>query len=132
MNELEQQLSTLLKKSLEVAEATGHFAVEQAPLILQEFYNWHIFKYSAGMALGVFLILIGWNVRKLWGKKVKSGKEAGWGNVVIGTWESEDVTTFTSLLMGIGSGLFILFVNAYYLAFILVSPKLYLIEYFIK
>jgi hypothetical protein len=60
MNEVENQLAELIKKGIEVAEKTGEFAIEQAPLLLQEFYTWHIAK-SVLLALTFIIakILVG-------------------------------------------------------------------------
>ena len=42
----DEVLAEAVKKALIVAEKTGEFAIEQAPLLLKEFYAWHITKES--------------------------------------------------------------------------------------
>ena len=42
----DEVLSKVVEKALNVAEKTGEFAIEQAPLLLKEFYSWHIAKNS--------------------------------------------------------------------------------------
>ena len=51
-------LAEAVKKALLVAEKTGEFAIEQAPLLLKEFYAWHITKESLGVLLSLVLLII--------------------------------------------------------------------------
>ena len=57
MNNLEEQLAKILEKALSVAEQTGEFAIEQAPLLLQKFYTWHISKNILLMFLGILIFV---------------------------------------------------------------------------
>ena len=128
----DEVLSKVVEKALNVAEKTGDFVIEQAPLLLQEFYNWHILKHSFSVLIGIIILLTGYNLRKLWGKKVDKDYEADWNEVVINGYASEEVSTFMTMGVGFIFGAAILAVGLYKLCFILVAPKLYLIEYFIK
>lgn len=112
MNKLEETLSTILEKSLELAERTGEFAIEQAPLLLQEFYAWHTITAVMGIAIAVLLAIV---IHLITKRLVKNTEDEV-------LWAVE----FFQIIP-----LLILCVNAYELAFIITAPKLYLIEYFI-
>jgi hypothetical protein len=128
----DEVLSKVVEKALNVAEKTGEFAIEQAPLLLKEFYSWHIAKNSLGILLGILIIILGYNLRKLWAKKVDENYEKEWGEAVINGYASEEFTTWLSIILSFVFGLAFLIKSTYSLVFILVAPKLYLIEYFIK
>ena len=128
----DEVLSEVVKKALTVAEKTGEFAIEQAPLLLKEFYSWHIAKNSLGILFGVLIIIIGYNLRKLWGKKVDEDYDKDWNEVVLNGYASEEFSTWLSIILTSVFGFVLLIKCTYSLVFILVAPKLYLIEYFIK
>lgn len=134
MNELETQLSTILQKAIEVAEKSGEFAIEQAPLLLQEFYQWHIMKCSLGICLALLLFIAAIAITKIVGSK----EEISEFGDVCGKFMGRYYTMNSSFVAGFGSGSLMLFsivalsMNIYKLAFIIVAPKLYLIEYFLK
>lgn len=135
MNELEQQLSTILQKAINVAEQTGEFVIEQAPLLLQEFYMWHTASYCFGLIIGILIYLTGRYLPYTWLKNESTGKYSvkffkKWNvnsdNISkdpSASWIIFVITTVTSSIL-IG-------VNIYNLLFIMIAPKLYLIEYFI-
>ena len=125
-------LNNAVEKALELAEKTGNFVIEQAPDLLQQFYNWHLAKAIIGCVIGLLIMIIGYNIRKLWGKKIDKDYDAGWDEVVIGGYVSEEVSTWVTIIIGLIGGFITLAVNLYNLVFILVAPKLYLIEYFVK
>ena len=115
--DLEKQLSTILEKALNLAEKSGEFAIEQAPLLLQEFYKWHTASYVMGSLLFIVPLILFIYFYK------KSDWDYGDGfieimSIVFG------VLSFSSIIASI--------INIYNLVFILVAPKLYIIEYFVK
>ncbi len=115
---MEETLEKLLLKALEVAEKTGEFVIEQAPDLLKEFYTWHTVADIFYILLSVILMAIGVTAfKKL---DVYNGSEGKDAALVI--------------LMGASTtaGPLMFFMNLYDLLFILIAPKLYLIEYFIK
>ena len=57
-NKLEEQLSKVVEKSIGLAEKTGEFVIEQAPQLLQEFYNWHIAESIIYLLLGLFILVL--------------------------------------------------------------------------
>ena len=132
----DEVLSEVVKKALTVAEKTGDFVIEQAPLLLQEFYNWHITVSILGILLGICIFLLGRYIPNIWiinnesqgnySSKYfsKYTKNDSWENGIIPAW----IIFFTGLLTSI----VIISINLYNLLFLLIAPKLYLIEYFIK
>lgn len=120
----DEVLSEIVKKALSVAEKTGDFAIEQAPLLLQEFYNWHITKNILSVVMWlIFIIVVFLILRRT--KKYKEEKSLNF---------SDAEYFFPVVFSYVGLIFFIvfLFISIYDLVFILVAPKLYLIEYFIK
>ena len=129
MYELETQLAELVKKGIEVAEKTGEFAIEQAPLLLKEFYRWHIIENIFFIALAIGIYLGGRYLPYLWLNKFdeyddikffkKSGDEGGMFAYIM----------FVSCAI---TALVITSCAIYDLVYILTAPKLYLIDYFIR
>ena len=58
MEKLEEQLAIILEKSLKIAEQTGDFVIEQAPLLLQEFYIWKTLTYFLGILLCLVISIV--------------------------------------------------------------------------
>ena len=129
MNKLEEQLAIVVEKSIAVAEKTGEFVIETAPELLQEFYTWHLAKNCFWLVLvsvGLYLLA---RLPYIWCEKEKDDnyteKYLGrWMNnyEIVGSW------VYFAIAMAIGS--IIIAVKIYNILFILVAPKLYLIEYF--
>jgi hypothetical protein len=117
MNELEKQLSTILEKALNVAEKSGEFVIEQAPLLLQEFYQWHIASHIMGACWFIVPLIL----------FIYFYKTAEWGY-------SNSFEEIMAIVFGVTSLATIIaaIINIYFLVFISVAPKLYLIEYFVK
>ena len=117
---IDEVLFEVVKKALLVAEKTGNFVIEQSPLILQEFYNWNIAKFS----LGIFLCLVGFILSLICFVKFNKHEDLMDEFHYL-------LKLFVSVVIGLLSIIY-LCINIYNLVFILVAPKLYLIEYFIK
>ena len=115
--DLEKQLSTILEKALNLAEKSGEFAIEQAPLLLQEFYKWHTASYVMGSLLFIVPLIL----------FIFFYKKADWDY-------GDSFTEIMCVAFGILSlvTIIISLINIYNLVFILVAPKLYIIEYFVK
>lgn len=127
--ETDKVLSEVVKKALVVAEKTGDFVIEQAPLLLQEFYKWNIFSHIFFIFIGIIIILSSRYLPYLWLTK----EEGNWEYIrYFSKWGVEG-SIFAYVIFGIGGiiGSTMFFINLYYLVFILVAPKLYLIDYFI-
>lgn len=128
----DEVLSKVVKKAITVAEKTGQFAIEQAPLLLKEFYSWHIAKSYLGIFLGFFIIIFGYNLRKLFGKKVDENYRKDWDEVILNGYVSDAAATRASIVISSIFGLTLIIKSIYSLVFILTAPKLYLIECIIK
>ena len=134
--ELEEIILNMLKKSLEIAEKTGEFVMDQAPDILREFYMWHTSKAIFYMLLGIVFYLLGRYIPHL-GLKKEDPKEhytmrffSRYGEGEHGN-GSGIIAWGCFILLGVIGALFF-FINAYNLVYILVAPKVYLIEYFVN
>lgn len=117
MEETEKTINQILNKALEVAEKTGEFVIEQAPLLLQEFYAWHT---ASAIIIAIFC-LFPLPIFIYYFKKAK--------------WEYlESFEEIAAIVLGsiCFIGIPIAFVSLHDLVFITVAPKLYLIEYFTK
>lgn len=126
---LEETLKPIIEKSIEIATKTGEFIIDQAPIVLQEFYKWHIIQHALWIVItliGVFLLPI--IVRffpeddshysvVFFGKKIDESTA-----IVLGVFGG-----FASLL-SIASMLF----NLFMLLKILIAPRLYVMEYFLN
>ena len=116
MNKLEEKLSVILQKSLDIAEKSGEFIVEQSPLLLQEFYKWQTVSHIMGSLLFLltvipFIIFLNKT-----------------------NWEDYEFNQVVTIVLG-SSSLFTItasVISIYKLVFITVAPKLYLIEYLVK
>ena len=140
----DEVLSEVVKKALIVAEKTGEFAIEQAPLLLQEFYQWHICKaiFMALLWFGIFFLiqrlsnLLSFSDEKMIPEENrKSYFKKRDGRFYYSLYRNGESDAYT-FSIGIKIASYFTFIGVavflYDLVFILVAPKLYLIEYFIK
>lgn len=128
---LEEQLKPIVEKALQVAEKTGEFALEQAPLLLQEFYNWHITSNVLWLIFALILVGIPFSFKLACPKEKKEGFFTArfLGKL---TTDSTASIFYTLSIVIWSSALFIIFFSVKSLVKITVAPKLYLIEYFLK
>lgn len=127
MKETDLRIGKLIEKGIEVAEKSGQFVIDQAPDLLKEFYMWHIAQNVFGILLGIILLLASYKVIKMFGENESDwdtdleifGKHIGFGVIL--------TSAFIALF-----GIIFFFASLYQLIFILVAPKLFLIEYFVK
>ena len=135
MNNLEEQLAKILEKALSVAEQTGEFAIEQAPLLLQEFYTWHISKNILLMFLGILIFV---SLRRISFKMLptEADNELTYGNSRFGNDKfydtEESLGSWALIIIAYLVGLGIVARSIYKLIFMITAPKLYLIEYFLS
>lgn len=133
MNQLESQISKILEKAIEVAEKTGDFAIEQAPELLQEFYNWHTIKYLMGCITPFLILFIFYRVVLLVGSKKEIIEYGEVAPTYKGRYYDNDrripLYTFGVVILCCSIAMF--FKNIYNLCKILIAPKIYLIEYFL-
>ncbi len=142
MNELEQQLSKILEQAIKVAEQTGEFVIEQAPLLLQEFYRWHLTVNVFNIICSFLIIFIAHKVLKYalsYKENPKPDKPEHYVTREDRFWMSsykdglsEQFTVYTVISSLSWFSLIWAVVSIYKIVFIIVAPKLYLIEYFVK
>ena len=144
MNEIENQLSELIKKAIEVAEKTGEFAIDQAPLLLQEFYRWHIAEsvvyilifITIKVLLGKFALSFGYKNKEQIPEAQKDNyylKKDGRYYSSSFTDGSSDVYVL-SIVVKVLSYLSLIgvVVHVKKIIYITIAPKLYLVEYFLN
>lgn len=140
----DEVLAEVVKKALLVAEKTGEFVIEQTPLLLQEFYQWHICKaiFMALSCFGIFFLiqrlsnLLSFSDEKMIPEENrKSYLKKRDGRFYYSPYRdgNSEAYVFSIVIKIVSYFTFIgVAVFLYDLVFILVAPKLYLIEYFIK
>ena len=126
--EIEKGLESMLMKALELAEQTGEFVIEQSPILLQEFYAWHIASSIIGIICSFIVISIVIMYPRWFGTVEESlydsqiGKRYYTEDAVIGFWIVHAVGAVTFITM--------FTINTIDLVKILIAPRLYLIDYF--
>ncbi|QQV89755.1 hypothetical protein Calle1_60 [Cellulophaga phage Calle_1] len=130
---LDSELAKLVKKGIEVAESTGDFVIEQAPILLQEFYRWHIASESLGIAFSFLYLFIAYKIFILLGRKEKSSR---YNSLIVGRYYEKEGPMFTLLCIFTTivatTSLYSLVDGLYNLLKVIIAPRLYLIEYFIN
>lgn len=134
MNELEKTLQTLLEKAIAVAEQSGNFAIEQAPLLLQEFYAWHLVSNIIFIVIAVLFIFIGHKVFMTFGTSEKKG---GYYDSFQykGKFFQSNEGVIAVVIMGGATSIALVITSLIKISDIIkiiIAPKLYLIEYFIN
>lgn len=132
---MDETLKKLVEKAIQIAEKTGEFVIEQAPLLLQEFYRWHIVKNIFIMITMVVVAITIWNVFKSIGAKEKPKSLYSDYIKIAQKYYEETLGAILCVFLlggGIGGCITAFCISAYNLVFILSAPKLYLIEYFLK
>ena len=118
MNNLEELLKPLVDKAIGGIEKGVDFTIEQAPLLIQEFYNWHIAESIVYIVLAVILLTVPYLMYRL-DKKYDFANEA----IVL--------PIFVSLVSFI-VGVTMFIAGLLDLIKLIVAPRLFLIEYFLN
>ena len=116
----------IVKKAIEVAEKTGNFVIEQTPLLIQEFFRWHIAQNIFGLVLGLFIILLGVFFPLVFTDKKDIGDKYLWRYCY------DNTGHYITLVLSVIFGCIFILGCGYELIFIMTAPKIYLIEYFAK
>ncbi len=136
MKELEERLVKVLDKAINLAEQSGEFVIDQAPELLREFYAWNITVCIFCIVLSILMCVAFNEIRKRIGEDeafeyqyfsttLKSEKALGRHvKDSFNIWLSFILTALVSLTLFLSS--------VYHLLYIAISPKLYLINYFVK
>lgn len=129
-DQLERQLVKVLEKSLEIAEKTGEFVIDQAPELLREFYLWHTVKNS----MVIMGCILAFTMLRYMYRKFPTEEEKHYDVMnLFGKLVHYDFAV-PYVVIGGFSSLFLIFVFCIHimnLAQIIVAPKLYLIEHLI-
>lgn len=132
----DEVLSTIVTKALTLAEQTGDFVIEQAPLVIQEFFMWRTATHIFWIMFAIVLFVIGYRLPFMWVKSTTEQSNSRYDTSFSfqGRWCYEGEAVAAWITFGVGSllGIVIALINTYNLIYILVAPKLYLIEYFIN
>lgn len=128
-SKLDDVLATVVEKGLTLAEETGAFVIEQAPELIQEFYQWHIYGNIFGLIIGLLIIFTGYKIPFLWSQKEKDGhhSDSYFKRYCYDPFPGYMLFSIFSII-----GLIFVFMCIYELIYIITAPKLYLIEYFIR
>ncbi len=120
-----ERLNSALAKIGEWVEATGDFAVEQTPFLVQEILYWGIAEPGFRVGVGVFFLTVAW----FWGftcyRKREDIKNMG-GD--LGDFMS--FAKFAVPVIATVIGVLCIMVNIMDMLKPIVAPRLYLIEYF--
>ena len=119
---MNENLEKAVAKAIELAEKTGEFAIEQAPEIIQEFYNWQIMQLILCIFICCIVMLIFVKNYKYWFEKASSYDDDELVYIVL-------LVTFGFFSIG---SIPLIILSLFDLVKILVAPKLYLIEYFLR
>jgi len=130
-NGLNESLQKVVEKALKVAETTGQFVIEQAPDLINQFLQWHLFRNIIGILIAISIFLMGRYLPYLWLQKEYDKYDAdqrffnrfGDDGAIIG-YVLFTVMTLFSFLM--------LYVKIMNIIKITVAPKIFIIEYFIN
>jgi hypothetical protein len=115
INIVDQTIGDLIQKGLETAQKTGEFVIDQAPELIKEFYQWHFWMHIFWICIFTLLAIISGVYFYMQSKN--SSEERTW----------QFFSVVFSLLWLIGTA-----VNIYELIYLMVAPKLYIIDYFFK
>mgnify|MGYP006174849981 CR=1 FL=1 len=131
---MEKDWSSILKeivlKGVELAEKTGSFAIEQAPDLLQQFYRWHLVSNIIYFVCGIVILLLGRFAPNVWLEKKETGR-------YIHTFFNKHgddgvITAYIVFTVCTIWSCYLLFNSIYDIIYLLVAPKIYLINYFIQ
>lgn len=139
MNEqLEKQLAILIEKSIAVAEQTGEFVIEQGNELIQQFFTWHITENILSIVFSLLTLYVLNLISKNIGTKISDWdyeEESHMNNYINfrGNRETAELMILTNVPIGIAA-IILIFKIVFCIkniTFLIVAPKLYLIEYFL-
>lgn len=137
MSELEQALQAFLLKALQVAEQTGKFLIDQAPDLLQQFYRWEYVRHGLGILLSFIILVAGWSIPRLWGSKTPfenkhyDYKEFKAFGLYYNVYNEHEVPAIIIWVGAIIVSACLFCVHMYSFLYLIISPKMYLINHFI-
>lgn len=121
--ELQKVLASLVEKSMKLAEETGTWALEQAPLLIEQFLRWEFYSHLFLLVISIIILIASYFLGKL---AIKENEK---------TYSEMNDFFFLGGMVGsiIGTvaGLPMFFISIYTMIFIKVAPEIYLIQKFI-
>lgn len=133
--ELEKQLAKIIEKSIEGVEKTGEFVMDQAPELIQQFFMWHMASYIFFTLLGVIILVLGLWLTRLFSTPKNERSEARTYIKILGAYydyhADKEVAGYLGTICSFVAAIIVILVNLYKVIYILIAPKLYLLEYFI-
>jgi len=138
--ELLKTLQIMLQNTLEVANKTGKFIITQAPDLIRQFYTWSIANDIFWIVVWGFIGLVLITLPRLWREKnidyIKENPEYYkkiFKNYFLVHRNNEDfgAAVFFTFL-GLLTMFLTLAINLYDLLYLIVAPKLYLIEHILS
>ena len=121
-DDLQEALSKIIERSMEVAEKTGEWALDKAPELIQQFLMWEL--YSNILTIVVF-VLIAIPLIKVLPLTIKAWNDAPDSSPIVA------IGGITYSAFAIIGGLVAIISSSYNIVHILVAPEIYLIKYFI-
>lgn len=123
-----KNLEKAVEKALELSEKTGDFIIQQAPDVIREFYTWQITISIFAVVMSVLLFLLGRYIPYMYLSRDKKTFNTRFfkrygdlkGEM---SWFLFGFCTFFSLAIFLR--------NLLKLLYILIAPKMYIIEYFL-
>lgn len=117
-----------INKFINMVDKTGVFVLEQAPLVIQEFFTWRIFLNIVGIICGIGVFFIGRYLPYTW---LNKESESSYDSKFFSRYGDDGwvfaMVVFVCCCIASIATLVISFIG---LMQIIIAPKLYLIEYF--
>jgi hypothetical protein len=130
LQKTDEVLSTVIQKALVLAEQTGEFVIEQAPMLLQEFYMWHTASHIFWIIFGLLIIFAGYRIPLMFSDQRE--KTNYYDQKYFSRYFYDASLPYIIFIISSIIGIATICTHLYYLIFILLAPKLYIIEYFIN
>jgi hypothetical protein len=127
---IEEQLKPIIEKAMAAAEATGEFVVDQAPILLQEFYTWHTALHALGCFISLFFMF---GLPLIMRAIAQKETEGSWTINFLGKTIDDELGIAFYIIGGFSFiiGVIMFFIDLAGLIKITVAPRLYIIEYFL-
>lgn len=136
-NKLQEQLALIIEKAISLAEKTGEFIIEQGNELLIQFYYWKLTENILYIILAIIIFIIGKHIPYLWipDKSCRGNSSRRYFK----RWTKDSYDNYEQLLpafiifiLSSIISVWMLFYNLFDLLKLVISPKLYIIEYFIN
>jgi len=123
---IDETLQPYVEKALEGIEKGAEFAIDMAPELLKEFYAWHMYSHIFFIGLCIALLIASrWGYNAI--NKDRKQERLEWDDSPAYVFGAAICFTVVASCAIVG-----LFINLYKLTYLLVAPKLYLIDYFLN